>query len=101
MLTRVQDEEIQGPTLKKLPLRSDLVFSPAFSSEPVDKVTMRPHVIVFKRCTLSHRKTMRQYLKYLRHIKKFGMQKSDRTGTGTLSVLGYQMRFDLDKGFPL
>ncbi|OGZ08155.1 MAG: thymidylate synthase [Candidatus Lloydbacteria bacterium RIFCSPHIGHO2_02_FULL_54_17] len=44
---------------------------------------------------------MRQYLKYLRHIKKFGMQKSDRTGTGTLSVLGYQMRFDLDKGFPL
>ena len=44
---------------------------------------------------------MRQYLKYLRHIKKHGSKKTDRTGTGTLSVLGYQMRFDLTEGFPL
>ncbi|MDO8520754.1 MAG: thymidylate synthase [bacterium] len=44
---------------------------------------------------------MRQYLKYLRHIKEKGVKKSDRTGTGTLSIFGYQMRFDLAKGFPL
>jgi thymidylate synthase len=44
---------------------------------------------------------MRQYLDYLRHIKDNGTTKTDRTGTGTLSVFGYQMRFDLAKGFPL
>jgi thymidylate synthase len=44
---------------------------------------------------------MRQYLDYLRHIKDNGTKKTDRTGTGTLSVFGYQMRFDLAAGFPL
>lgn len=44
---------------------------------------------------------MEQYLKFLRHIKEQGAQKTDRTGTGTFSVFGYQMRFDLSKGFPL
>lgn len=44
---------------------------------------------------------MRQYLDLLRHVLENGAQKSDRTGTGTLSVFGYQMRFDLQKGFPL
>jgi len=44
---------------------------------------------------------MRQYLNFLRHIRDEGAQKGDRTGTGTLSVFGYQMRFDLNDGFPL
>jgi thymidylate synthase len=44
---------------------------------------------------------MRQYLDFLRHIRQQGARKEDRTGTGTLSVFGYQMRFDLAAGFPL
>ena len=44
---------------------------------------------------------MRAYLDFLRHIRDHGAQKQDRTGTGTLSVFGYQMRFDLAAGFPL
>ena len=44
---------------------------------------------------------MRQYLEFLRHIRDSGARKGDRTGTGTLSVFGYQMRFDLRDGFPL
>jgi thymidylate synthase len=44
---------------------------------------------------------MQQYLDFLRHIRDNGVAKSDRTGTGTLSTFAYQMRFDLQKGFPL
>jgi len=43
---------------------------------------------------------MRQYLELMRHVRENGARKSDRTGTGTLSVFGYQMRFDLNQGFP-
>jgi thymidylate synthase len=43
---------------------------------------------------------MRQYLELMRHVKEHGIEKEDRTGTGTLSVFGYQMRFDLTTGFP-
>jgi thymidylate synthase len=44
---------------------------------------------------------MRAYLDFLEHIRTHGVRKADRTGTGTLSVFGYQMRFDLSQGFPL
>ena len=44
---------------------------------------------------------MRQYLDLMRHVLEHGSEKTDRTGTGTLSVFGHQMRFDLTQGFPL
>ena len=44
---------------------------------------------------------MKQYLELLRHVRDNGTQKEDRTGTGTSSVFGYQMRFNLEDGFPL
>ena len=44
---------------------------------------------------------MKQYLELLRHIRQDGVIKHDRTGVGTQSVFGYQMRFDLSEGFPL
>jgi thymidylate synthase len=44
---------------------------------------------------------MRQFHELMRHVLDHGAKKSDRTGTGTLSVFGYQMRFDLSEGFPL
>jgi thymidylate synthase len=44
---------------------------------------------------------VKQYLDLLDHVMKTGYKKSDRTGTGTISVFGYQMRFDLQEGFPL
>ena len=44
---------------------------------------------------------MKQYLDLMRHIREHGVERDDRTGTGTLSVFGHQMRFDLNAGFPL
>jgi len=44
---------------------------------------------------------MKQYLDLIKHVQNAGIEKDDRTGTGTKSVFGYQMRFDLSKGFPM
>jgi len=44
---------------------------------------------------------VKQYLDLMRHVRDHGVRKEDRTGTGTLSVFGYQMRFDLAQGFPV
>ena len=44
---------------------------------------------------------MKQYLELVSHVMENGVLKQDRTGTGTKSVFGYQMRFDLNDGFPL
>ena len=44
---------------------------------------------------------MQQYLDLMRHVRDHGARKDDRTGTGTLSVFGHQMRFDLARGFPV
>ena len=44
---------------------------------------------------------MKQYLYLLKHVKEHGLKKEDRTGTGTISVFGYQMRFDISEKFPL
>ena len=44
---------------------------------------------------------MQQYLELMRHVRDHGVRKDDRTGTGTLSVFGHQMRFDLARGFPV
>ncbi len=53
--------------------------------------------------TLNHKVdfSMKQFLDLIRHVKENGVRKADRTGTGTLSVFGYQMRFNLSEGFPV
>ena len=58
-------------------------------------------ISVYTRTTKSLQIKMKQYLDLIREVRDHGIEKTDRTGTGTKSVFGYQMRFDLAKGFPM
>lgn len=59
------------------------------------------NILFLHNVLINVKKIMKQYLELLRHIKENGIYKNDRTGTGTKSVFGYQMRFNLQDGFPL
>lgn len=61
----------------------------------------QPSTIVLSNLQLYRLNPMQNYLNLMRHIQEHGAPKTDRTGTGTTSVFGYQMRFDLSKGFPM
>lgn len=56
---------------------------------------------IFRIVTETTADRMKQYLDLLRHVMETGSDRGDRTGTGTRSVFGYQMRFDLSEGFPV
>jgi thymidylate synthase len=56
---------------------------------------------IYKTKTSLHHISMKQYLDLVQHVMENGLPKGDRTGTGTKSVFGYQMRFDLSEGFPM
>ena len=65
------------------------------------KITGATQKPLHRAVRIDHIRAMQQYLNLLEHVLHFGVKREDRTGTGTLSVFGHQMRFDLGKGFPV
>jgi len=68
-------------------------------TDPIAKWTLNTRLNIRRR--IGENAGMRQYLDLMQHVLEHGTIKGDRTGTGTRSVFGHQMRFDLDQGFPL